>query len=94
MVIQANKQQTLSSLQLAMSRMASDLAASQLRSISSSAVRARRPIPKHVGIVGAGVAGLRCSQVLLDAGVKVTILEARSRVGGRVSVIYDIHNMH
>ncbi|KAF2122773.1 hypothetical protein BDV96DRAFT_482125 [Lophiotrema nucula] len=37
----------------------------------------------HVGIVGAGVAGLRCADVLLQHGVKVTILEGRNRVGGR-----------
>ena len=37
-----------------------------------------------VGIVGAGFAGLRCADVLLRRGVKVTILEARNRLGGRV----------
>ena len=37
-----------------------------------------------VGIVGAGFAGLRCADVLLKRGVKVTIFEARNRVGGRV----------
>ncbi|KAI8943087.1 hypothetical protein NX059_001118 [Plenodomus lindquistii] len=37
----------------------------------------------HVCIVGAGVAGLRCADVLLQHGVKVTILEGRDRVGGR-----------
>ncbi|KAF2716961.1 amine oxidase [Polychaeton citri CBS 116435] len=39
----------------------------------------------HVGIVGAGFAGLRCADVLLKHGCKVTILEARNRVGGRVA---------
>lgn len=38
----------------------------------------------HVGIVGAGFAGLRCADVLLQHGHKVTIFEARDRVGGRV----------
>lgn len=38
----------------------------------------------HVGIVGAGFAGLRCADVLLQHGHKVTIFEARNRVGGRV----------
>lgn len=37
-----------------------------------------------VGIVGAGFAGLRCADVLLQRGAKVTIFEARSRIGGRV----------
>lgn len=38
-----------------------------------------------VGIVGAGIAGLRCADVLIQAGMKVTILEARDRIGGRVA---------
>lgn len=41
--------------------------------------------PPSVGIIGAGLAGLRCAEVLASKGVQVTILEARSRVGGRVS---------
>lgn len=47
----------------------------------------RRAVGKipHVCIVGAGVAGLRCADVLLQHGVKVTIFEGRDRVGGRVS---------
>jgi alanine dehydrogenase len=46
--------------------------------------RAAGKIP-HVCIVGAGVAGLRCADVLLQHGARVTILEGRNRVGGRVS---------
>jgi predicted NAD/FAD-dependent oxidoreductase len=37
-----------------------------------------------VAIVGAGVSGLRCAEVLLRSGVRVTIYEARNRIGGRV----------
>ncbi|OOQ83435.1 flavin containing amine oxidase [Penicillium brasilianum] len=38
----------------------------------------------HVGVIGAGFAGLRCAEILLDHGVRVTVLEARDRLGGRV----------
>jgi|SRR5690242_18725723 len=37
----------------------------------------------HIGVVGAGVAGLRCAEVLLNHGAKVTVFEGRDRVGGR-----------
>jgi phytoene dehydrogenase-like protein len=36
-----------------------------------------------VGIIGGGISGLRCADVLLKQGFKVTILEARDRLGGR-----------
>lgn len=45
--------------------------------------RAAGKVP-HVCVIGAGVAGLRCADVLLQHGFKVTILEGRGRVGGRV----------
>lgn len=38
----------------------------------------------HVCIIGAGVSGLRCATVLLEHSFRVTIIEARSRIGGRV----------
>ncbi|KAK3905133.1 hypothetical protein C8A05DRAFT_13024 [Staphylotrichum tortipilum] len=38
----------------------------------------------HVGIVGAGFAGLKCADVLLRNRFRVTILEARNRLGGRI----------
>lgn len=40
----------------------------------------------HVGIVGAGISGLRSAEILLTHGFNVTILEARDRIGGRVSL--------
>ena len=35
-------------------------------------------------MVGAGLAGLRCADILLQYGFKVTVLEGRNRIGGRV----------
>ncbi|KAI5793177.1 hypothetical protein EDC01DRAFT_88262 [Geopyxis carbonaria] len=37
-----------------------------------------------VAVIGAGVAGLRASEVLLEKGYNVVLLEARDRIGGRV----------
>ncbi|KAJ5668758.1 hypothetical protein N7462_009828 [Penicillium macrosclerotiorum] len=44
---------------------------------------ATKPKP-HVGVIGAGLSGLRCADILLQNGAQVTILEARDRIGGRV----------
>lgn len=38
----------------------------------------------HVCIVGTGISGLRCAARLLEHGFRVTMLEARNRIGGRV----------
>ena len=43
--------------------------------------------PKHVVIVGAGMAGLVAAHELVRVGHKVTILETQNRVGGRVKTI-------
>lgn len=45
--------------------------------------RAASKAPR-VAVVGAGIAGLRCADVLARSGIKVTLLEARDRIGGRV----------
>ncbi|EGX92289.1 amine oxidase [Cordyceps militaris CM01] len=38
----------------------------------------------HVAIIGAGLSGLRCADVLLQNGFQVSIFEGRDRIGGRV----------
>jgi monoamine oxidase len=44
---------------------------------------------KHVVVAGAGLAGLAASRDLLARGARVTVVEARDRVGGRVWTIRD-----
>ena len=39
---------------------------------------------KRVLVIGAGFAGLACADELVYAGYRVTVVEARKRVGGRV----------
>jgi polyamine oxidase len=40
--------------------------------------------PERVLVIGAGMAGLVAARLLHDSGYKVTVLEARDRIGGRV----------
>jgi len=42
----------------------------------------------EVVVIGAGVAGLACAKALCEAGLRVTILEARNRVGGRIWTVH------
>ncbi|KAK0652999.1 hypothetical protein B0T16DRAFT_388160 [Cercophora newfieldiana] len=38
---------------------------------------------RHIGVIGAGMAGLRSAELLLRAGFQVTVIEGRDRLGGR-----------
>ncbi|RUS15384.1 flavin-containing amine oxidoreductase-domain containing protein [Endogone sp. FLAS-F59071] len=48
----------------------------------------RRPEDLHIGIIGAGMAGLFSALILKKAGIKVTVFEVNDRVGGRVNTHY------
>jgi hypothetical protein len=62
------------------------------KTFSHNPLRSRLPrtevdtVP-HVAIIGGGFAGLRCADVLIQHNVKVTIFEARDRIGGRAHQI-------
>mgnify|MGYP005847531473 CR=1 FL=1 len=55
-----------------------------LLSLSRFALPTYAQRPRKVIVVGAGVSGLACAQALTNAGIAVTVLEARDRIGGRV----------
>ncbi|KAL8934893.1 MAG: hypothetical protein Q9216_005684, partial [Gyalolechia sp. 2 TL-2023] len=75
-----------------MSRINQDLNGHHSRESSStdpeSPTMLRRIVPKgrkpRICVIGAGVAGMRCAQVLGRTGLDVTVLEARDRTGGRM----------
>ena len=51
--------------------------------------RGVRPNGRKVLVMGAGFAGLACAYELLSAGYRVSVVEARRRVGGRVLSFHD-----
>lgn len=54
----------------------------------SNAVRASTRA--DVIVIGAGLAGLHAASLLAGEGVKVTVLEAQNRLGGRLESFYDL----
>ena len=44
----------------------------------------------EVLIIGAGVAGLAAARDLRSAGLTVRVVEARSRIGGRIFTLHDV----
>lgn len=50
-------------------------------------VAAKRRVKTRVVVVGAGMAGLAAARQLRSAGVAVTVIEARNRIGGRIHTV-------
>ena len=48
------------------------------------AKRVREREPKCVAVIGAGISGLAAAHVLANQSTRVTVLEARDRIGGRI----------
>ncbi|UOE53664.1 flavin monoamine oxidase family protein [Bacillus sp. CMF12] len=63
-----------------------DLTTDQMLNVINFGLR-KTQSPKHIIIVGAGMAGLVAGSLLKDSGHKITILEANNRIGGRVYTI-------
>lgn len=56
-----------------------------VKSITSTEVQARSVI-----VVGAGIAGIAAARALTDRGFRVTVLESRGRIGGRIATDWSM----
>ena len=54
-------------------------------SASASALPAEGSAPRHIAVVGAGIAGITCARTLVQAGHTVTVFEKGRGAGGRMS---------
>ena len=43
--------------------------------------------PRHIAIIGAGMAGVTCARTLVQAGHRVTVFEKNANVGGRMATL-------
>src|SRR5215216_4772913 len=69
---------------------AMSLSASPVRMVLMQApTRVFRPQPQKILVLGAGMAGLAAAFELVEQGHDVTILEARTRPGGRVLTLRE-----
>lgn len=56
------------------------------RTASSKPPRLRTPpTPRHIAVIGAGIAGITCARTLVQAGHQVTVFEKSSGAGGRMA---------
>lgn len=74
----------LGSLSAAVGMYPAGMAALGMSATSHAQSNAPTPTSPHVLVIGAGMAGLTVARSLHDAGIKVTIIEGRNRVGGRL----------
>jgi monoamine oxidase len=61
--------------------------AAETGDLAAASVLAVAAPEDRVAVVGAGIAGLRAARRLADAGLTVTVIEARDRVGGRIDTV-------